>query len=179
MKRTPQTALLGNCFWNIVAGEGMDETDLKILRILRENSRESLGKISEDLGISKATVSRRLSKMEKDGYISGYTVQTNTARLGLMKGMISLQVVGTAVNAVIEELRTFKELESVMKVFGDHGLICIVFTPSVDSLYELIQNRLLKIPNVQNVEVDIVIDRIVINPDAEFDMARSRIVGPK
>jgi DNA-binding Lrp family transcriptional regulator len=157
----------------------MDETDLKILRMLRENSRESLGRIAEDLGISKATVSRRLSRMEQDGYISGYTVQVNTARLGLMKGMISLQVVGTAVNAVIEELRTIREMESVTRVFGDHGLICIVYTPSVDSLYELIQNRLLKIPNVHNVEVDIVIDRIAINPKADFDMAHSHLVGPK
>jgi DNA-binding Lrp family transcriptional regulator len=157
----------------------MDDTDLKILRILRENSRESLGKISEELGISKATVSRRLSRMEQEGYIAGYSISTNPARLGLMKGIISLQVVGTAVNGVIEQLKENKEIESVMRVFGDHGLICEVYTKSVDSLYALIQDRILKIPNIHNVEVDIVIDRMSINPDAEFDMARIQMESKK
>lgn len=153
----------------------MDEIDLKILRILRENSRDSLGSISDTLGISKATVSRRLSRMEQEGYIAGYSIITNPSRLGLMKGIISLQVVGTAVNAVIEQLKENKEIESVMRVFGDHGLICEVYTKSVDALYALIQDRILKIPNVHNVEVDIVIDRMSMNPDAEFDMASSQM----
>ncbi|MDW5562545.1 MAG: Lrp/AsnC family transcriptional regulator [Methanomassiliicoccus sp.] len=147
----------------------MDETDLKILRMLRDNSRESLGKISEVLGISKATVSRRLSRMEQEGYITQYTVVTNPSRMGLMKGIIALEIMGTAVNAVIDQLRGYREIESVMRVFGDHGLVCMVYTKSVDSLYELIQNEILKIPNVHNVEVDIVIDRMVINPNAELE----------
>jgi Lrp/AsnC family leucine-responsive transcriptional regulator len=151
--------------------DGTDETDLNILKLLRENSRESLGRISDELGISKATVSRRLSRMEQDGFVSGYSVITNTSRLGLMKGVISLQVAGTAVNAVIDELRQYKEIESVMRVFGDHSLICEVYTKSVDALYSLIQENILKIPNVHNVEVDIVIDRMNMNPDAQLDMA--------
>lgn len=157
----------------------MDETDLKILTMLRDNSRESLGKISEVLGISKATVSRRLSRIEQEGYITGYTIITNPSRMGLMKGLISLEIVGTAVNAVIDQLRRFKEIESVMRVFGDHGLICVAYTKSVDSLYELIQNDILKIPNVHNVEVDIVIDRMLLNPNAELDVSRTNNQGTK
>ena len=62
----------------------MDETDLNILKMLRDNSRESLGKISEVLGISKATVSRRLSRIEQEGFITGYTIIPNPNRMGLM-----------------------------------------------------------------------------------------------
>ncbi|MGD1061349.1 MAG: Lrp/AsnC family transcriptional regulator, partial [Methanomassiliicoccales archaeon] len=63
----------------------MDETDLKILKMLREDSRGSMGVMAGKLGISKATVSRRISKMEADGLIAGYTVVTNTSPLGLMR----------------------------------------------------------------------------------------------
>lgn len=157
----------------------MDETDLKILKMLRDNSRESLGKISEVLGISKATVSRRLSRIEQEGFITGYTIITNPGRLGLMKGIISLEIMGTAVNAVIDQLRAYKEIESVTRVFGDHGLICIAYTKSVDSLYELIQNDILKIPNVHNVEVDIVIDRMLLNPNAELDVSSAQAAPGK
>lgn len=148
----------------------MDITDLKILRMLRDDSRESMGSMASKLGISKATVSRRISKMESDDLISGYTVVTNTSRLGLMRAIIGLEVVGPSINAVIDELRKLEEIEFIHKVFGDHSLLCEVYTKSVDSLYDLIQNRILKVSNIQNVEVDILIEKIAMNPNAELDL---------
>jgi len=152
----------------------MDNLDLEILRKLRGNSRESLGKIAEDLGVSKATVSRRIAKMEKDGYIAGYTIVLNPSRMGVMRALIILEVNGPAVNAVIDELKKFEEIEHIHKVFGDHSLICEVCAKSVDNLYLLIQTKLLAIPNIHNVEVDILIEKIALNPDADFDMVSSR-----
>lgn len=148
----------------------MDHTDVSILKCLRANSRTSLGKIAEELDISKATVSRRLSRMEEDGYVSRYTMETRPSKLGLMKAQISLQLTGTAVNSVIEELKGFCEIESVMRTFGDHNLLCSIYTTSVDELYDLIQDRLIKIPNIKNVEVDIIIDVVTTNPNAELDL---------
>ncbi|HOL08007.1 MAG: Lrp/AsnC family transcriptional regulator [Methanomassiliicoccaceae archaeon] len=153
----------------------MDPTDISILKCLRENSRDSLGKISEELNISKATVSRRLSKMEEEGIISGYSMETNPAKLGLMKALVGLQVTGTAVNNVVEELKKYPEVESVMRTFGDHSLVLNIYTTSVDSLYELIQTHILKIPNINNVEVDIIIDSVTINPNAELDLYQKKI----
>lgn len=153
----------------------MDLTDISILKCLRVNSRISLGRIAEELNISKATVSRRLSRMEEDGFVSGYTMETSPTKLGLMRALVGLQVTGTAVNGVIEELRKFSEIESVMRTFGDHSLVCNIYTTSVDALYNLIQERILKIPNINNVEVDIIIDSVTINPNAELDIFQKRI----
>jgi len=148
----------------------MDLTDLNILKMLRQDSRESLGNIAKKLGVSKATVSRRITKLEQGGYISGYTIITSSSKLGMMRAMIGLEVVGPAVSSVIEELRQFDEIEYVHKVFGDHNLLCEVYAKSVDLLYDLIQNRILKVPNIQNVEVDILIEKIPLNPNAELDL---------
>ncbi len=153
----------------------MDLIDISILKCLRGNSRISLGRIAEELNISKATVSRRLSRMEGEGYVSGYTMETSPTKLGLMRAQVGLQVTGTAVNSVIEELRRFSEIESVMRTFGDHSLVCNIYTTSVDALYNLIQERMLKIPNINNVEVDIIIDSVTINPNAELDIFQKRI----
>ena len=148
----------------------MDLTDLNILKMLRQDSRESLANIALKLGVSKATVSRRISRLEQEGYISGYTILTSSTRLGLMRAMVGLEVVGPAVSSVIEELRQFEEIEYVHKVFGDHSLLCEIYAKSVDSLYDLIQNRILKVSNIQNVEVDILIEKIPLNPNAELDL---------
>ncbi|QLH74179.1 MAG: Lrp/AsnC family transcriptional regulator [Methanomassiliicoccales archaeon] len=154
----------------------MDELDLKILRMLRENSRQSLGVIAEKTGTSKATVSRRISRLEKEGYISSYTLTTNLSKLGLMRALIGIGVSGNLIDHAIEELRKFEEIQTIYKVFGDHSLICEVYTKSVDLLYELIQSKILKISGIQNVEVDILIERLVLNPDAELDMLASNAV---
>ncbi|MDD1746960.1 MAG: Lrp/AsnC family transcriptional regulator [Methanomassiliicoccales archaeon] len=148
----------------------MDLTDLNILKMLRQDSRESLGNIALKLGVSKATVSRRISKLEQEGYISGYTITTSSSKLGMMRAIIGLEVVGPAMGSVIDELRQFDEIEYVHKVFGDHSLLCEVYSKSVDLLYDLIQNRILKIPNIQNVEVDILIEKIPLNPNAELEL---------
>jgi DNA-binding Lrp family transcriptional regulator len=161
----------------LLGGILVDKLDIEILRILRLNSRESLGNIAEKLGVSKATVSRRISRMEKEGYISGYTTVMNLSRMGVMRALILLEVVGSAINSVIEELKKFEEIEYIHKVFGDHSLICEVYTKSVDSLYLLIQGKILTIPQIQNVEVDILIERIVLNPDADFDMVCGKSGG--
>lgn len=153
----------------------MDDTDLRILKILRDNSRESMGNIAKELGVSKATISRRLAKMESEGYISKYTIVLNPAKVGLMRGIITLQVAGPAISSVIEELKKCPEIETVARAFGDHALVCNVYTSSVDALYSLIQDRILKLPSVHNVEVDILIDSTTVNPDAPVDIMRSRL----
>ena len=70
---------------------------------------------------------------------------------------------------VIEELRKFEEVQSIYKVFGDHNLLCEIYA-GCRTLYELIQSKILKIPAILNVEVDILIEKIVLNPDAELDI---------
>jgi DNA-binding Lrp family transcriptional regulator len=152
----------------------MDEVDVKILMLLRQDGRESLGNIAAKLGVSKATVSRRVSRLEHEGVISGYTLTTNSAQLGLMKAILGIEVTGQSLNPVIDELRQFREIQYIYKVFGDHGLICEVYVKSVDSLYELIQTKILKVPSIENVEVDILIERIDLNPDAELEMLTVR-----
>jgi DNA-binding Lrp family transcriptional regulator len=149
----------------------MDTTDLEILRMLRKNAREGLSNIAERLGVSKATVSRRITRLEEEGFVNAYTMQVNTAKIGLMRALIGLQVVGVPLTTVIDELRKYSGIQYVYKVFGDHSLICEVYSTSVDNLYDLIQDKIVNIPNVQRVEVDIMIERIPMNEDAMFDLA--------
>lgn len=149
-------------------GKKLDETDVNILKLMRRDSRQSLGNMANALGISKATVSRRISKMEEAGIISGYSVMTNVSKMGVMRALLLIVVTGVSITEVIDEMRKFREIEFIHKLFGDHSLLCEVYVATVDDLYQLIQDQILKIPGIQNVEVDILIDRIDTNPDAEF-----------
>ncbi|MBO5668764.1 MAG: Lrp/AsnC family transcriptional regulator, partial [Candidatus Methanomethylophilaceae archaeon] len=123
-----------------------------------------------DLNISKATVSRRVAKMEEDGYISGYSIDVDVNKLGLMKSMVAIQIIGSPVSIIIEQLRAYPEISTIYKSFGDHNIVCEVFTRNVDELYEMIQTKLLKMPSVRNVEVDILVEKMPLNVNADLDL---------
>ncbi len=50
----------------------MDETDKKILNMIKGNARMSYQKIGSNLGISRVAAKKRIDKLEKAGIICGY-----------------------------------------------------------------------------------------------------------
>ncbi len=148
----------------------LNRKDVEILRALRSDCRKPMGLVGESVGISKATVSRRVSKMEEDGFIKGYDLNVDSSKLGVMRSVVSIQIVGSPVSIVIEQLQGYKEISAIYKAFGDHNIVCIVYSRSVDELYEMIQTKLLKMPSVRNVEVDILVEEMRTNPNSDLDI---------
>lgn len=148
----------------------LDDKDIEILKAMRRDSRTSMGQIGESLGISKATVSRRVARMEERGIIRGYCLDFDVSKLGILKSFVSMQIVGNPVSVVIEQLETYKEIGHIYKSFGDHNIVCEIYTNNVDTLYEMIQTKLLKMPSVRIVEVDIIVERMTLNRDADLDV---------
>ena len=148
----------------------LNRKDVEILRALRSDCRKPMGLVGESVGISKATVSRRVSKMEEDGFIKGYDLNVDSSKLGVMRSVVSIQIVGSPVSIVIEQLQGYKEISAIYKAFGDHNIVCIVYSRSVDELYEMIQTKLLKMPSIRYVEVDILVDEMRVNPNSDLDI---------
>lgn len=51
----------------------MDDTDRKIVALLRENARRSFKDIGGKVGLSAPAVKRRVDRLEQEGVIRGYT----------------------------------------------------------------------------------------------------------
>lgn len=150
----------------------LNHKDVDILKALRDDCRKPMGVVGEGIGVSKATVSRRVAKMEEDGVISGYDLRIDSGKLGIMKALVFMQIVGSPANYVIEQLEAYPEIATIYKAFGDHNIVCVTYTRSVDALYDMIQTKLLKMPSIRNVEVDILVDEIKVNPNADLDIYR-------
>lgn len=60
----------------------MDEIDLKLIRLLQENSRYPLKHLAEEVFLSPPAVSSRIEKLEKAGIIKGYTANVDKLKLG-------------------------------------------------------------------------------------------------
>ena len=138
--------------------------------MLRVDSRTPMGIIGDKLDISKATVSRRVASMEEDKTIKKYSLEIDLTSMGVMKSLVAMQIVGSPATVIIEQLRGYEEIGHIYKTFGDHNLVCEVYTHNVDELYEMIQTKMLKMPSVRNVEVDILLEGVDMNENADLKL---------
>ena len=60
----------------------MDKTDYRILRILKENGRESASDIGKESHLSVSAVLDRIKKLEDSGVIKSYTILVDSSKLG-------------------------------------------------------------------------------------------------
>lgn len=60
----------------------MDETDKKILNLLKENARIPYSEIAQKVSLSPPAVKERITKMENTGIIDKYTIHINHKKLG-------------------------------------------------------------------------------------------------
>src|SRR5512133_191599 len=60
----------------------LDETDRKILALLRENGKRTFADMGSHVSLSVPAVKRRVDRLERDGVIRGYAALIDTSKLG-------------------------------------------------------------------------------------------------
>src|SRR5260221_9608771 len=61
----------------------LDATDRRILRILAQDGRASYQAVADEVGLSRPAIMERVKRLEESGYIRGYRVQLDRAKVGL------------------------------------------------------------------------------------------------
>ncbi|MGL6259077.1 Lrp/AsnC family transcriptional regulator [Vibrio sp. WXL103] len=116
--------------------EEIDKLDRRIVSALLINGRESIANISRTVGLSRTAVAERMTRLEKQGVITGYTAklgngeQTNTASCYLL-----LQCERGSKRTVAEDLQQIPEIKNISIVGGTYDLIVMVETTSLHSLH--------------------------------------------
>ncbi|OGB30867.1 MAG: AsnC family transcriptional regulator [Burkholderiales bacterium RIFCSPLOWO2_12_FULL_61_40] len=92
----------------------MDLTDQQLLSLLRKDARTSVATLAAKLGVSRGTVSNRITKLEDAGIIVGYTVRLRPdAQPTEISAWMSVAVEGNETRAVINSL------------LGEPGVACL------------------------------------------------------
>lgn len=117
-----------------------DERDLEILRVLKQNSQLSIGKISRKTGIPVATVHNRIKKMRESGIIKGYTVIVDKAKLG--KKMVAYVLIKAMPRAdhiaMLKEISKHASIEAGSAVTGGFDLILRARVADIDELNSIV-----------------------------------------
>jgi DNA-binding Lrp family transcriptional regulator len=83
----------------------MDLTDQQLLSLLRKDARTSVATLAQKLGVSRGTVTNRVTKLEDAGIIVGYTVKLRPdAQPSEIGAWMSIAVEGNETRSVIASL---------------------------------------------------------------------------
>jgi len=116
-----------------------DSTDRDLIALLQANARESVANLARKLGLARTTVLARLSRLEANNVIVGYTV-----RLGSDAADQGIQAyVGISINPkvqrdVIKRLTRFPELRQLASVSGEFDYMALLRAPTPTRLDALL-----------------------------------------
>lgn len=66
-----------------IALDRLDETDIKILRLLQQNARLTLKEIGAQVNLSSTPVYERFRRLEREGYIKAYVTVLDEEKLNM------------------------------------------------------------------------------------------------
>ena len=89
------------------------ETERKILQILKEDARATYSDIGKRIGLSRTAVKNAISSMEKDGFIVGYKVITDTLYEGCNMEKI--------VEEIYQKMERNGMIETKIEYFGENA----------------------------------------------------------
>jgi DNA-binding Lrp family transcriptional regulator len=121
----------------------LDEIDKKIIKVLEDDARTSLRKISELVKVSLGTVSNRVKKMEKNGVIKGYSVILDPDQIGWeLNVVIGLRIQKGRLIEIQEKIAKDSRVHGVYDVTGDFDSMVIARAKNRKDLDDLSKNVL-------------------------------------
>jgi Lrp/AsnC family transcriptional regulator for asnA, asnC and gidA len=121
----------------------LDEIDKKIIKVLQDDARTSLRKISELVKVSLGTVSNRVKKMEENGVIKGYSVILDPDQIGWeLNVVIGLRIQKGRLIEIQEKIAKDSRVHGVYDVTGDFDSMVIARAKNRKDLDDLSKNVL-------------------------------------
>ena len=119
----------------------LDETDLKLLKILSKNGRISGIELSKRLDISASTVTRKIKRLEDSGVIKGYLAIIDAEKFGNMaRSALTIKLSGgVEINRILDELIQIEDICNVFETMGNYDILLTCCNRDESQIYELIK----------------------------------------
>lgn len=124
----------------------MDSLDLQLIGLLRTGARSSVATLAGKLGVSRGTVTNRITRLEDDGVIVGYTVRLRPdTEPDQIIAWMSIAVEGNQTRAVIGTLLGEPGVASLHDTNGRWDLLAGLRAGTLAELAEVLERvRLIK-----------------------------------
>lgn len=111
----------------------MDDTDRRLLALLRDDARAPLATLARQLGVSRATVQNRIARLRRDGVILGFTLRLRLdADPRRVRAIMMVAIEGKSPAPVIRALRGMPEVVAVHTTNGRWDVVAELRTDSLE-----------------------------------------------
>lgn len=138
----------------------MDIIDLKILELLKENSRLSFNEIAQNVKKTEATVRRRVKKLIEVGVIKKFTIDYDVTSKQKIYATIKIEPDFKEIKRILKELINIEEIANIWRLSGDCGLLLKVDIDSIDRFNPLIEDKISQITGIKIIETCFITDII-------------------
>lgn len=140
----------------------MDMIDLKIIDVLKENSRATASEISKRVNLSIPAVSDRLRKLEDTNVIKKYTLKLNREKLGYK--LLAFVFINIDLTPNIQGFRKsiveFSEVMECHHMAGEYDYLIKVLVTDTAELENFISNKLKSLKGIQKSNTLIVLSTL-------------------
>ena len=133
----------------------MDALDQQLIGLLRTNARLSVASLAHKLKVSRGTITNRITRLEDDGTIVGYTVRLRPdAQPNEIRAWMSIAVEGNETRAVIVSLLGEPGVAEIHDTNGRWDLLASLRATNLSELSSVLE-RIRLIKAIQNTETSI------------------------
>ena len=135
------------------SAEKIDDKDLKIISILKKDSRSSLREIAKEVDLSPSSVRNRMARLLDLSFIERYTIDVDYRKLGFeIQVMILITARPGNSEHLHEVLSNYDEVSEIFWTAGPADFVCIVRVHNMKELSQFMIGKLEKLDGVQKIE---------------------------
>jgi DNA-binding Lrp family transcriptional regulator len=116
----------------------MDETDKKIIELLKEDGRAGYGDIGTQVGLSEGAVRKRIKTLIDSGVIRKFTV-----KIGVAEGAEAITLLATnpafPTQEASKKVQEIPKVETVYEVTGEYDIVAVISGMNVAEVNECIE----------------------------------------
>lgn len=110
-----------------------DETDKKILEILKRNARTPYTYIAKELGLSEAAIRKRINRLIRQGIIRRFTIEYSTE--SEIKAIVLVKILPQVPTPEISsKIARLPGIDHVYEITGDYDILVILRGDNIVSL---------------------------------------------
>ena len=142
----------------------LDQTDLKILRILQQNARLTNKELAAQVNLSTTPVFERLKRLERNGYIKKYVAVLDAEKLN--RGFIVFcnvkmrRLSKEIARDFMERMLNIPEVTECYNISGQFDYLLKIHAPDMRYYQQFVLNVLGTIENLGSLESTFVMDTV-------------------
>lgn len=134
-----------------------DDLDRQLIAELRVDGRATISYLSKALGVSRATVQKRLDRLTSSGAILGFTVRVHEAlEKDAVKAIIMIEISSQSTSQVIRKMRGIPELSRIHTTNGRWDLIAVIQTNTLSEFDEVL-SKIREVDGISSSETSLIL----------------------